>query len=134
MSDSAREVVPLRTDGDIVSARHAVRKAAMQLGFSLVDQTKIVTAASELARNTLAHGGGGSVVIESLNDAPRRGIRLEFADSGPGIHDVDRALTDGYTTRDGMGLGLGVARRLMHEFSVTSTPGQGTRVTVVRWR
>jgi serine/threonine-protein kinase RsbT len=104
------------------------------MGFSLVDQTKIVTAASELARNAYEHGGGGTVRLESLNNASRRGLRLTFSDQGAGIADVEQALKDGFTTGDGMGLGLGGARRLVNDFAIDSKPGQGTRVTIVRWR
>jgi len=129
-----REELPLRSVEDVVRARHATRDLAMELGFSLVEQTKIVTAASELARNTIVHGGGGTLALEALNDGPRRGLRLVFADDGPGIADVDLALRDGYTTGTGLGLGLGGARRLMSELSILTAAGQGTRVTAVRWR
>ena len=105
----------------------------MECGFSLVEQTKIVTAASELARNTLIYGGGGTVVLESLDEGARRGLRLTFTDKGPGIADVARALTDGYTTGSGLGLGLGGAKRLSNEFEISSAPGQGTRVRIARW-
>jgi serine/threonine-protein kinase RsbT len=128
------EVRPIRTGEDVVSVRRRVREWAIESGFSLVDQTKLVTAASELARNALQHGGGGSVRMELLNDGPRRGIRLEFADEGPGIADLDRAMQDGFSTGGGLGLGLGGARRLAEEFHVESTPGQGTRVRIARWR
>jgi serine/threonine-protein kinase RsbT len=129
-----REELSLRSAEDVVRARHSARDLATEMGFSLVDQTKIVTAASELARNTIVHGGGGSLRIEILNDGPRRGLRLVFDDKGPGIPDVDRALRDGYTTGTGLGLGLGGARRLMSEFSILSRPGEGTTVTTVRWK
>jgi serine/threonine-protein kinase RsbT len=118
----------------VVGVRQAVRHWAVELGFSLVEQTKIVTAASELARNTLAHGGGGSARIEALNDSPRRGLRITFEDQGPGIPDVELALKDGFTTGNGLGLGLGGAKRLSHEFDISSRPGEGTRVTITRWR
>jgi serine/threonine-protein kinase RsbT len=125
---------PLRAEDDVVRARQAVRAWAVELGFSLVDQTKLVTAASELARNTVVYGGGGSVRMEVLDAAPRVGLRLTFEDRGPGIADVDTALRDGFTTGGGLGLGLGGARRLVNEFEIHSTPGEGTRVTVVKWK
>jgi serine/threonine-protein kinase RsbT len=126
--------LPLHSDEDVVRARQAVRQWAIEQGFSLVDQTKIVTAASELARNTVVHGAGGSVRLDALNDGARRGLRLVFQDRGPGIADVDLALKDGYTTGTGLGLGLGGARRLMNEFHISSMPGEGTTITAVRWR
>lgn len=113
--------------------RQAVRAAAVDLRLSLVDQTKIVTAASELARNTLEYGGGGTVRIQGLQDGGRRGLRLTFEDKGPGIPDIERALKDGYTTGNGLGLGLGGARRLSSEFAIESRPGEGTKVTIARW-
>jgi len=119
---------------DVVSVRQAVRQRALELGFSLVDQTKVVTAASELARNTLQYGGGGTVLIEGLDQAGRRGLRLTFEDQGPGIADINLAMKDGYTTGGGLGLGLSGARRLSSEFHIDSRPGEGTRVTIVRWR
>ena len=119
---------------DVVGIRQAVRQRAVELGFNLIDQTKIVTAASELARNTLQYGGGGRLIIEGLEEGGRRGLRLTFEDQGPGIPDVELALRDGYTTGGGLGLGLGGARRLANEFYIQSRPGEGTRVTVVRWR
>jgi serine/threonine-protein kinase RsbT len=128
------ERLPLRTDEDVVRARQLTRVWAIEQGFSLVDQTKIVTAASELARNTVLHGGGGTVLLEALNDGPRRGLRMVFEDRGPGIPDVPLTLRDGYTTGTGLGLGLGGARRLMSEFQIASGPGTGTIVTAVRWR
>ena len=126
--------LPLHSDEDVVRARQAARQWAIEQGFSLVDQTKIVTAASELARNTVLHGAGGSVRLEAVNDGARRGLRLVFQDRGPGIADVGLALKDGYSTGTGLGLGLGGARRLMSEFYISSTLGQGTTVTAVRWR
>ncbi len=114
--------------------RQEVRVRAVAAGFSLVDQTKLVTAASELARNTLDHGGGGSVQIESVELADRRGVRLTFIDSGPGIPDIARALQDGFTTGGGLGLGLGGAKRLTNEFNIESAPGQGTRIMIARWK
>jgi serine/threonine-protein kinase RsbT len=128
------EQLPLRTDEDVVRARQAVRQAAVDLGFSLVDQTKIVTAASELARNTIIHGGGGSVRLERLRDGRRIGLRLTFEDRGKGIPDVQQALRDGFTTGNGLGLGLGGARRLMSELSISSRPAEGTTIVAVRWR
>jgi serine/threonine-protein kinase RsbT len=128
------ELVTLSASSDIVTARQLVRTRAVEAGFTLVDQTKIVTAASELARNTLDYGGGGSLRIELLNDGARRGIRLTFEDHGPGIPDVEAALRDGFTSGGGLGLGLGGARRLMNEFEVHSVVGEGTRVRVARWR
>ena len=124
----------IATAEDIVSVRQAVRQRAVELGFSLVDQTKIVTAASELARNTLQHGGGGGVLLEGVEAGARRGLRLTFEDSGPGIPDVNLALKDGFTTSTGLGLGLGGARRLSSEFHIESTIGQGTSVMIARWR
>jgi len=126
--------VPIQTSSDVVRVRQMVREWAVTLGLSLVDQTKMITAASELARNTYEHGGGGTVRIESLNNASRRGLRVTFSDEGPGIANVEQALTDGYTTGSGMGLGLGGAKRLVNEFAIDSVPGRGTRVTIVRWR
>jgi serine/threonine-protein kinase RsbT len=128
------EQLPLRTDEDVVGARQAVRQAAVDLGFSLVDQTKIVTAASELARNTIIHGGGGGVRIEGLRDGRRIGLRLTFEDKGKGIPDVEQALRDGFTTGSGLGLGLGGARRLMSDLSISSRPAEGTVIVAVRWR
>jgi serine/threonine-protein kinase RsbT len=119
---------------DVVGIRQAVRQRAVELGFNLVDQTKIVTAASELARNTLQHGGGGRVTIDAVEDLGRRGIRLTFEDDGPGIADVELAMKDGFTTAGGLGLGLSGARRLSHDFAIQSTLGKGTRVIITRWR
>jgi serine/threonine-protein kinase RsbT len=126
--------MPIQSPSDIVMARQAVRSAASGMGFSLVDQTKIVTAASELARNTLDYGGGGVVRVIQLEENPRKGLRLEFEDHGPGIPDIQLALKDGYTTGGGLGLGLGGARRLVNDFDIQSTPGQGTRITITRWK
>src|SRR5918995_2560284 len=123
----------VQTAEDVVSIRQAVRQRAVELGFNLVDQTKMVTAASELARNTVQYGGGGTVTIEALEDLGRRGLRLTFADEGPGIPDVELAMKDGYTTGGGLGLGLSGARRLSNEFHIQSAPGKGTRVTITRW-
>lgn len=128
------ESMPIRTSEDIVHVRQAVRKSAVSLGFGLVDQTKIVTASSELARNTLDHGGGGTAQIEVVRNDTRSGVRLVFEDQGPGIANIDQALTDGYTSSNGMGLGLGGAKRLSHEFDISSKPGSGTRVSILRWK
>jgi serine/threonine-protein kinase RsbT len=125
--------VPIRSSGDVVLLRQQVRARAIEQAFSLVDQTRIVTAASELARNTLDYGGGGRALIEVLKEGPRVGLRLTFEDSGPGIPDIELALSDGYTTGRGLGLGLGGARRLMNEFYIESKPGAGTRVIAIRW-
>ncbi|MFI7241755.1 ATP-binding protein [Streptomyces qinglanensis] len=124
---------PVRTDEDLLLVRHAVRAATVEAGFSLVDQTRVVTAASELARNAYVHGGGGALTIELLRHGIRRGVRLTVRDEGPGIDDLPSALADGYTTGAGLGHGLGGARRLMHEFEVRSEPGSGAVVTAVRW-
>lgn len=127
--------LPVRSGEDVVRVRQAVRTVAMDLGFSLVDQTKVITAASELARNTLTYGGGGEVRIERLMEGPKRnGVRLTFEDRGPGIANIELALTDGYTTGTGLGLGLNGARKLSHEFDIWSQPGVGTRVTITRWK
>jgi serine/threonine-protein kinase RsbT len=124
----------LRSEQDIVRARQAVRRAAQEQGFSLVDQTKLVTAASELARNTLLHGKGGHMAMERIVDGLRRGLRLHFIDQGPGIADLDQAMTDGWTSGGGLGLGLSGSKRLSNEFEVHSRPGEGTRVTIARWK
>lgn len=126
--------LPMHSADDIVRMRQTIREHAVSLGFSLVDQTKIVTAASELARNILNYGGGGSVSLEKLNKNGRNGLKLLFADNGPGIADIELAMKDGYTTGTGMGLGLGGAKRLSNEFNIESTVGAGTRVTIVRWK
>lgn len=134
MTGRRSEELPIRAEEDVVRVRQATRQWAIDLGFSLVDQTKIVTAASELARNTMVHGGGGGVRLEVIENGIRRGLRLTFEDQGPGIADLDLALKDGYTSGSGMGLGLGGSKRLMNEFSIVSRPGEGTRVTVVKWK
>jgi serine/threonine-protein kinase RsbT len=134
MSLPKRDVVPLKSSSDIVLARQKVRQWAIDLHFSLVDQTKLVTAASELARNALQHGKGGEMTIETLNSGARAGLRLTFEDRGPGIPDIEQAMRDGYTTDSGMGLGLGGSKRLVNEFNIQSEVGKGTRVTVARWR
>jgi serine/threonine-protein kinase RsbT len=128
------ELAPIQSSSDIVKVRQLVREWVVKLGFSLVDQTKLVTAASELARNTLEHGGGGQARVEALNSESRRGVRLTFSDQGPGIEDIEQAMKDGYTTGGGMGLGLGGAKRLVNDFEIDSEPGRGTKVTIVRWR
>ncbi|MBV8175766.1 MAG: anti-sigma regulatory factor [Verrucomicrobia bacterium] len=128
------ETISVGDSGDIVAVRQAVRRQALSINLSLVDQTKIVTAASELARNMLLYGGGGQVTLELLEEGVRRGLRVQFIDSGPGIPDVDLAMRDGFTTGSGMGLGLGGAKRLVNEFKIESALGKGTRVTIVRWR
>jgi serine/threonine-protein kinase RsbT len=133
VSADAAETVPIRSGEDVVRVRQRVRAQAVALGFSLVDQTKLVTAASELARNAVLHGGGGLARIEPVQEFGRRGLRLAFEDSGPGIPDVALAMTDGYTTAGGLGLGLGGAKRLANEFSIDSAPGRGTTVTITRW-
>ena len=140
MSDSTTESVArsdvreVRTQNDVVLIRAAVREWARGAGFGLVDQTKLVTAASELARNAVVHGGGGTVTLELVGRGGLRGLRLTFQDDGPGIADIELALTDGYTSGGGLGLGLGGSRRLVNEFEISSRPGEGTRVTVTRWK
>lgn len=128
------ESLSIETSEDIVRVRQSVRKAAISLGFGIVDQTKIVTASSELARNTLDYGGGGVVQLEVVENERKRGLRVIFEDHGPGIPDIDQALTDGFTSGSGMGLGLGGAKRLSHEFEISSKVGEGTRVSVLRWK
>jgi len=130
----ALETMPLRTSQDVVRARQRVRDAAVAMGFSLVEQTKLVTAASELARNTLDYGRGGDMTLDRLESQGGPGIRLVFTDEGPGIPDVELALRDGYTTGRGLGMGLGGARRLVGEMTIDSTPGSGTRITVTKWK
>ena len=129
-----RETRPISGQQDVVAVRQVVREWAVSMGFSLVDQTKVVTAASELARNVVVYGGGGTLSLEALNDGNRRGLRLAFEDQGPGIADIEAALRDGYTTGNGLGLGLGGAKRLSNEFDIHSRPGEGTRVVITRWR
>ncbi|MDZ4801366.1 MAG: anti-sigma regulatory factor [Bryobacteraceae bacterium] len=126
--------MPVRLEEDVVRVRQATRVAALACGLSLVDQTKIVTAASELARNTLVHGLGGAVTIDSVEASGRKGVRLTFEDNGPGIPDLNLALRDGYTTGGGLGLGLSGAKRLCNEFHLDSKAGEGTRVTITRWK
>jgi serine/threonine-protein kinase RsbT len=128
------DVLPVKTEHDIVLARQAVRKLAQELGFSLVEQTKMVTAASEIARNTVIYGGGGTMAWQMLLDGARKGLRLRFEDQGPGIPDLNLAMTDGWTSGTGMGMGLTGAKRLVNEFELDSRPGAGTRVTLTRWK
>jgi serine/threonine-protein kinase RsbT len=128
------ETIQVRSADAVVRVRQEVRKSALALGFSLVDQTKIVTAASEIARNTIDYGGGGEARIESVRAGTRRGLRLVFSDQGPGIADLKQALTDGFTSGGGLGLGLGGAKRLCNEFDIQSAPGVGTTITLVRWK
>ena len=132
-SDNLREL-QLKSQEDVVIVRQAVRARAVEIGLSLVDQTKIVTAASELARNTVVYGGGGTARIETVTDTGRRGLRLTFEDHGPGIPDLELAMKDGYTSGSGLGLGLGGSKRLASEFTIHSRVGEGTRVTIVRWK
>jgi serine/threonine-protein kinase RsbT len=134
MSELKREIRPLKNSNDIVLARQRVRQWAIELRFSLVDQTKLVTAASELARNALDHGHGGTLTMEVLSTGAKSGLRLIFQDNGPGIPDIEQALKDGFTTGSGMGLGLGGSKRLVNDFCIESEVGKGTKVTVVRWR
>jgi serine/threonine-protein kinase RsbT len=134
MTTTSPDTLPIRTADDVVFVRQHVRARAVQAGLGLVDQTKIVTAASELARNTLDYGGGGSVALSTIDDGVRRGVRLLFEDHGPGIVDIQLALKDGYTTGNGLGLGLSGAKRLSNEFAIESTPGAGTRITIARWK
>jgi serine/threonine-protein kinase RsbT len=128
------EKLMVRTTDDIVNVRQTVRKIAINAGFNLVDQTKIITAASELARNTVIYGGGGVLKIEVLTNGNRNGVKLIFEDDGPGIPDVELALKDGYTSGQGLGMGLGGARRLSNEFEIDSKPGKGTRVAITKWK
>jgi serine/threonine-protein kinase RsbT len=128
------ERLPIRTSEDIVAVRQYVRRVAVELGFSLIDQTKVVTAASEVARNTLIYGKGGWATVDVVERGGRRGVRAVFEDRGPGIPDIERAFQDGFTTGGGLGLGLGGAKRLSNDFEVQSTPGEGTRVMMTRWK
>lgn len=134
MSTGIPEELPIRSSSDIVHVRQVVRTRAQSMGFSIIGQTKLITAASELARNAMEHGGGGSVLVESLDQNNRTGLRLTFEDHGGGIPDIDLAMADGYTTGGGLGLGLGGSKRLVHEFAVLSRVGEGTRVTITRWK
>lgn len=128
------ETMSIQSSQDVIFVRQKIRQFAVKLGFSLVDQTKIVTAASELARNTLDYGGGGTVRLEALEYGMRKGLQLVFEDSGPGIPDIDLALKDGYTTGSGLGMGLGGTKRLVNEFDIVSRVGEGTRVTIRKWK
>lgn len=128
------KIISITASADVVRVRQAVRQMAIELKFGLVDQTKIVTAASELARNTLTHGGGGTIKIEAMEHCFRQGLRLVFQDQGPGIPDLELAIKDGYTTGDGLGMGLSGAKRLMSEFEIISRLGEGTRVTIIKWK
>lgn len=128
------EVRPIRSGDDVVLVRQAARVWAVELGFGLVEQTKLVTAVSELARNTLEYGGGGEARLEVVAAGGRQGVRIVFEDRGPGIADLEQALTDGYTSGKGLGMGLGGAKRLVSDFEITSTPGQGTRVSITKWK
>lgn len=134
MSVLQTNTYPLRSEQDIVLARQAVRKLSIELNFSIVDQTKMVTAASELARNALIYGRGGDMICEVLSEGLRKGLRLTFKDEGPGIPDLKLAMTDGWTSGGGLGMGLSGARRLVNEFDIDSQPGTGTRVTITRWK
>lgn len=129
-----QETMNIHSSADVVLVRQAVRQFAVELGFTLVEQTKIITAASELARNTLDYGGGGTVTLESLHEGMRKGLRLTFTDQGPGIPDIDLALKDGYTTGGGLGMGLSGSKRLVNEFSIVSKIGEGTCVTITKWK
>lgn len=126
--------LPLRAQDDVVAVRQMTRKLAVEIGLTIVDQTKIVTAASELARNTVIHGGGGKAVLEIITEGMKQGLRLSFEDNGPGIADVDLAMKDGYTSGGGLGLGLGGSKRLCSDFHIQTAPGKGTKVTVGRWK
>jgi len=128
------ETLPIQTSDDVVRVRQRVRQRSVEAGFSLVDQTKIITAASELARNTLDYGGGGMVTVDMVQMGSKRGLRLTFEDKGPGIADIERALTDGFTSGSGLGLGLSGAKRLSNEFEIHSVVGEGTRVVIARWK
>lgn len=134
MTMQKTETIDIQSSTDVVLVRQSVRQLAVEIGFGLVDQTKIVTAASELARNTLDYGGGGTVKLETLQEGRRRGLRLTFEDWGPGIPDIDLALKDGFTTGNGLGMGLGGAKRLANEFEIQSAVGEGTRIIIVRWK
>ncbi len=134
MSVLKSQTLPIKVENDIVRVRQAVRAWSLELKSSLVDQTKIVTAASELARNALVHGGGGEVHLSLLQEGVWRGLRVVFEDHGPGIPDIALAMQDGYTTRGTLGLGLGGAKRLVNDFDIVSVPGEGTKVTITRWK
>ncbi|MEH2152749.1 anti-sigma regulatory factor [Nostoc sp.] len=134
MTMEKTETINIQSSTDVVLVRQSVRQLAVEIGLGLVDQTKIITAASELARNTLDYGGGGTVKLETLQEGRRRGLRLTFEDRGPGISDIELALKDGFTTGNGLGMGLGGAKRLASEFEIQSVVGEGTRIIIVRWK
>ena len=134
MQTQKRDTLPIREQSDVVAARQKARVWAAQMKFSLVDQTKLVTAVSELARNTLEHGLGGTMSVFSVENGIKHGLRIEFVDQGPGIPNINDALKDGFTTGSGMGLGLGGSKRLVNEFEIESAPGKGTKVTITRWK
>lgn len=134
MTMQKTETLTIQSSTDVVLVRQVVRQFAVEIGFGLVDQTKIVTAASELARNTLDYGGGGTVQLEALQEGRRVGLKLIFEDQGPGIPDVEMAMKDGFTTGGGLGMGLGGAKRLSSDFAIESIVGKGTRVTIIRWK
>ncbi len=134
MTVKTSEVLPIRIANDVVMVRQRARAVAVESGLGLVDVTKLVTATSELARNALIYGGGGTALIETLQENLRKGVRLTFEDQGPGIPDIEQAMTDGWTSGSGMGLGLSGAKRLSNEFEISSSPGQGTRVMIARWK
>ena len=133
MTPLRSELLPVREESHILLVRQLVRECATELGFGVFDQAKLVTAASELSRNTLIHGGGGTLLLETFVEKDRRGVRLTFEDTGPGIADLEQAMTDGFTTKGGLGLGLGGSKRLVNEFEIVSRVGEGTRVTATRW-
>jgi serine/threonine-protein kinase RsbT len=134
MPTTRTERLEIRTSEDVVKVRQQTRIMAVEVGLSLVDQTKIITAASELARNTLDYGGGGELRMEAIENSARKGLRLTFEDQGPGITDISQAMRDGFTTGSGLGLGLGGSKRLSNEFAIESKPGFGTKITIARWR
>jgi len=134
VDERGKLTLPLQSDEDVVRLRKLVRDHLIRLGFSLVEQTKMVTAASELARNTLRYGGGGEAHVVEMHNGSKRGIRLVFSDQGPGIDNIELALTDGYTTGGGLGLGLSGAKRLADEFDIRTAPGAGTEVTIIKWK
>ena len=131
---SKSETIEIKNSEDIVNARQMVRRVAVEMGFSLVDQTKLVTATSELARNTYEHGGGGHMTLQMVDQGTRRGLKLVFNDNGSGIRDIEQAMKDGFTTTGGFGLGLGGSRRLVNDFDIVSKPGKGTTITITRWK
>ena len=133
MTPLRSETLPVREPSDMFLVRQLVRECAADLGFGLLDQTKLMTAASELGRNTLIHGGGGTMLLETFLKNDRRGLRLTFEDTGPGIPDIEQAMSDGFTTKGGLGLGLGGSKRLVNEFEIVSRVGEGTRVTATQW-